>query len=362
MSLSEIAFLLRMIRNSENIIVCKLISNSMSSNKRKHTISIIMPVYNGLGYIEKSLPPLLQMLERGEVEDIVIVDDSSTDKTVEYVQSLGLKIIPSGGRLGPGAARNMAARIVNTDVIWFIDADVIVHDDAVKYILEAFDEDGVVAIFGSYDENPPAQNFLSQYKNLVHHFYHHRGRKEASTFWSGCGAIKRNEFLQQDGFDIETYKRPSIEDIELGYRLINAGGKILLIPEMLSTHMKEWRIVNLLHTEIFCRAIPWSRLILNSTGIVNDLNVGAAERVRAVIGCFFFIVIFLSVVRILPWWIIIAYLVFAILTNFELFRLFYSRKGLIFSIAAMLYHQFYYLYSTSAFAWCWAEKKLKAIF
>ena len=333
----------------------------MQDNNKKLTISLIMPVYNGLGYIEKSLPPLIRMKDRGDIEEIIIVDDSSTDDTVDYVKSLGLKVIPSGGRLGPGAARNMAAEIVSGDIIWLVDADVIVHDDAVNYIFEAFEQEGVVAVFGSYDEHPPAQNFLSQYKNLIHHFYHHRGRKEASTFWSGCGAVKKDKFLEQGGFDIEMYKRPSIEDIELGYRLIKAGGKILLIPEMLSTHMKEWRIVNLLHTEIFCRAIPWSRLMLNSTGIVNDLNVGASERIRAIIGCLFFLVILLSIMQILPWWSAIAYFAVAILINFDLFKLFLSRKGLIFSIAGMLYHQFYYLYSTCAFAWCWFEKKFRQI-
>ena len=67
--------------------------------------------------------------------------------------------------------------------------------------------------------------FLSQYKNLVHHFYHHRGKREASTFWSGCGAVRKQAFLDAGGFDVERYTRPSIEDIELGYRLIKAGGK-----------------------------------------------------------------------------------------------------------------------------------------
>lgn len=331
--------------------------NSVTQKKLK--ISVIMPVYNGMGYIEKSLPPLVKMKESGEVEEIIIVDDSSTDGTADYVTSLGLKLIPSGGRLGPGAARNMAAEIALGDVIWLVDADVIVHDDAVNYIHEALSDGNVVAVFGSYDENPPAQNFLSQYKNLIHHFYHHRGRKEASTFWSGCGAVRKKEFLEQDGFDVELYKRPSIEDIELGHRLIKAGGKILLIPEMLSTHMKEWRIMNLLHTEIFCRAIPWSRLMLNSTGIVNDLNVGITERLRAVLGCLFFLALLLAVMQIIPWWAPVVIYSLALLVNFKLFRLFLNRKGLIFSLSAMLYHQFYYLYSTGAFAWCWVEKIIK---
>lgn len=324
--------------------------------KREISISVIMPVYNGIGFIEKSLPPLLDMQKRGDVLEVIVVDDSSTDETPETARSLGAEVIPSGGRLGPGAARNMAADKAKGNVIWLVDADVIVHGDSVTYIHEALDDTDVVAVFGSYDENPPARNFLSQYKNLVHHFYHHRGRKEASTFWSGCGAVRKKEFLEVGGFDIEMFKRPSIEDIELGYRLIKKGGRILLFPEMQSTHLKEWRLVNLLHTEIFCRAIPWSRLMLASTGIVNDLNVGRKERFRAIAGCLFFLSLLLPVIDITLWWMPVLLFFVTILINAELFLLFYRRKGLTFSLMGMLYHQFYYLYSTFAFAWCWLEK------
>ncbi len=324
----------------------------------KITISVIMPVYNGLGYIEKSLPPLIEMKKRGDVLEIIVVDDSSSDDTPNVARNLGAEVIPSGGRLGPGAARNMAANMAKGNVIWLIDADVIVHSDAVSYIHDALADPAVVAVFGSYDENPPANNFLSQYKNLVHHFYHHRGRKEASTFWSGCGAVRKEEFNDAGGFDVEMFKRPSIEDIELGYRLINRGGKILLFPEMKSTHLKEWRLLNLLHTEIFCRAIPWARLMLESTGIVNDLNVGRKERFRAIAGCLFFLLLLLPVFNIVPWWTFAVSFLVVVLINIELFLLFYRRKGLIFSLMGMLYHQFYYLYSTFAFAWCWLEKLL----
>lgn len=76
----------------------------------------------------------------------------------------------------------------------------------------------VDALIGSYDDDPKSPDFISQYRNLMHCSVHQTGRSEASTFWSGCGAIRREVFLESGGFD-ETYVRPAIEDIELGYRL-----------------------------------------------------------------------------------------------------------------------------------------------
>ena len=252
------------------------------------TISVIMPVYNGIEFIKQSLPPLVAMKDRGEVLEVIVVDDTSSDATPEVARELGAEVMPSGGRLGPGAARNVAAQVAKGDVLWFIDADVIVHEDAARVMLEGFQESNVVGVFGSYDDEPPAQNFLSQYKNLVHHYYHQRARREASTFWSGCGAIRKDAFLAAGGFDVEMFKRPSIEDIELGYRLIGGGGRLLLLTDLQCTHLKEWRFVNLIHTEVFCRAIPWARLMLARGGLDDDLNVGVAERIKAVLAAVFF--------------------------------------------------------------------------
>lgn len=321
------------------------------------TISAIMPVYNGQDFILKSLPPLIELMKKGEIDEVLVVDDTSTDNTCVLAREMGAEVMPSGGRLGPGAARNKAAEIARGDILWFIDADVIVHNDAARHLRENFAAPEIVAIFGSYDDKPPAQNFLSQYKNLVHHFYHHRGKREASTFWSGCGAVRKQAFLDAGGFDIERYTRPSIEDIELGYRLIRAGGKILLVPELQSTHLKVWRFVNLIHTEVFCRAIPWSKLMLQQTGVVNDLNVSASERFRAVLAGLLLLTLLAATFKLIPWWPALIVLVLALYSNRQLFGLFYQRKGLLFAIGGFAFHQLYYLYSSLAFVYSWIEVK-----
>ena len=325
------------------------------------TVSVIMPVYNGVAFLPKSLPPLVAMLRRGEVAEVVVVDDTSTDGTIELARSLGAKVVPSGGRLGPGGARNQAAVDAAGDILWFVDADVVVHDDAARELQAAFDDPAIVAAFGSYDDRPEATNFLSQYKNLVHHHYHHHGRRDASTFWAGCGAVRKEAFLAIGGFDVKRYTRPSIEDIELGYRLRAAGGRIVLSPEWQGTHLKDWRLANLLHTEIFCRAIPWSRLMLSQTGLVDDLNVGRAERLRAVAAALFFASIPAALLPGVPWWLPVVLLAVVAAANAELVRLFAQRKGPLFALGGLLFHQVYYVYSSAAFAWCWIEHRWRRL-
>ena len=59
-----------------------------------------------------------------------------------------------------------------------------------RMIRAAFEEDPeLAAVFGSYDDDPVEPNFLSQYKNLLHHYTHQNSGREASTFCGGYGAI-----------------------------------------------------------------------------------------------------------------------------------------------------------------------------
>ncbi|NQX89109.1 MAG: glycosyltransferase family 2 protein [Halioglobus sp.] len=321
------------------------------------TVSVIMPVYNGLRFMSQSLPPLMDMREQGEVLEVIVVDDGSTDGSRRLAEDLGCRVLRSGGRLGPGGARNQAGEVAQGDVLWFVDADVVVHADAARKLRAGFEDEGVVAVFGSYDDNPPAKNFFSRYKNLVHHYYHHKAKEEAQTFWSGCGAIRRQAFLEAGGFNVERYRYPSIEDIELGHRIIKAGGRIRLLRHVQCTHLKVWRLGNLIHTEIFRRAIPWSRLIINSgDGIPNDLNVGMAEQLRAVVAGIFALSLIAALLGLIGPAVFVISALLMLVVNSEIALFFKRRGGLLFAIAALLFHQFYYIYSASAFAWVVTER------
>jgi glycosyltransferase involved in cell wall biosynthesis len=333
------------------------------ADNESSAISVIMPVYNGTDFLPRSLPPLIEMQQRGEILEVIVIDDGSTDATENMAEQMGARVLSSGGRLGPGGARNQAAEVALGDILWFVDADVVVHADAARCLSSGFDGEQVVAVFGSYDSNPPAKNFFSRYKNLVHHYYHHRGSEEAQTFWSGCGAVRRTAFITSGGFNVERYKYPSIEDIELGHRLVNVGGRVRLLRDVQCTHLKVWRFGNLVHTEIFRRAIPWSRLILNSGGgIPNDLNVGMAEQARALVAAVLLISILAFLVGLISLPLLIIPVLLMLFANREIALFFNRRGGLVFAVGALLFHQIYYLYSASAFAWVVLERAVARIF
>ncbi|MBI1788130.1 MAG: glycosyltransferase family 2 protein [Acidobacteria bacterium] len=245
------------------------------------SISVIIPVYNASGHLRRCLTSL-QRSDTREFECIV-VDDGSTDDSPAVAREFGARVLFAGERGGPARARNLGAQEAHSEVILFLDADVCVHTDTIGRIRAAFEEDPeLCAIMGSYDESPGCDEFLSQYRNLMHAFVHRNGRRAAQTFWSGCGAIRRDLFLSHGGFS-HSYGRPAIEDIELGYRLQTDGRKLMLDSEIQVQHLKRWTLWGMVRTDVFDRGIPWTELILRDRCMPNDLNLQSSQRLSVVL-------------------------------------------------------------------------------
>jgi GT2 family glycosyltransferase len=164
----------------------------------------------------------------------------------------------------------------------FVDSDVVVHHDAFSRIRRAFAaDDELAAVFGSYDEAPAAPGTVSRFRNLLHHHVHQTSPGRAQTFWAGLGAVRRDVFLQADGFDDVRYLFPSIEDVELGRRLHAAGAKVVLDPRILGTHLKSWTLRSMLSTDLNRRAVPWVVLACEERRFPATLNLGWRHRLSA---------------------------------------------------------------------------------
>ncbi len=329
--------------------------------KKQTFISVIVPVYNGGKFLEKCLDALFA--SNYSAFEVVVVDDGSTDDSAEISREEGATVISTARRQsGPAAARNLAAEKVQGEILLFVDADVVVKPDTITKVAARFEnQPEISALFGSYDDEPGEKNFLSQYRNLLHHFVHQNSNSEASTFWAGLGAIRREAFLAVGGFDCVRFPVPSIEDIELGARLLAGGYYILLDKEIQAKHLKKWGAVSLVRTDIFSRALPWSKLILTSQGLINDLNLRTADRLSAMlaglcIGLFPFVFwkpIFL--------FLLVFLLVTFLFLNRKFFLFLLEKKGVFFAALAFPWQLFYYFYSGVTFVLCWFRYALPQV-
>lgn len=319
------------------------------------SISIIVPVYNGgedfrkcLAALAAANPPPLE---------IIVVDDGSTDDSAATARRMGARVLETPvPRSGPAVARNLGAAQARGSIVFFIDADVVIKPDTCVRVEKAFSDPQLDALFGSYDDTPAAPTFPAQYKNLMHHYTHQKARAESANFWAGCGAVRSEVFRAVGGFKT-TFTRPTVEDIELGYRMTRAGHKIRLDKELQVTHLKAWTLGSMIHSDIFDRALPWTRLLKQEREIPSDLNLQTANRVSAIL-VWLLLPTVLGALFYTPAWLVVLAIVIALLVlNADLYLFFLRERGFWFMLRAIPLHWLYYMYSSAVFGYVWFAER-----
>jgi glycosyltransferase involved in cell wall biosynthesis len=315
----------------------------------KPMISVIVPVHNGGDLFRRCLAALQETLY--ESWECIVVEDGSTDDTVETAYAHGVRLITGlKRRLGPAQARNIGAQVAQGEIIFFVDADVLVEPGTVGHVAATLQADpSLAACFGSYDDAPFASNFLSQYRNLLHHFMHQQGKIDASTFWSGCGAIRRDVFLAIGGFNENLYERPSIEDIELGYRLQAAGHRVQLEKLLQVKHMKRWTPRQMIITDVRDRALPWTQLILQGGGAPNDLNLNFSQRLSTAVTFLGLLALGLTLFSAWAWLLVLLTGLTLVWLNWPFYQFLLEKRGVRFLLMALPWHWLYFIYSGASF-------------
>jgi glycosyltransferase involved in cell wall biosynthesis len=317
-----------------------------SPESRRPLLSVVIPVHNGGQDFERCLLRLRDS-DRTDYE-LVVVDDGSTDSSAALAERFGAIVVRNPTRNGPAQARNTGARAATAPLVFFLDADVAVHRDTLSKVVARFEADpGLSALFGSYDDQPTAPGVVSQYRNLLHHYVHQQGEfvadaRPARTFWTGCGAIRKQAFLDFGGFDPKLYDRPAIEDIELGYRLTDAGCRVLLARDVLATHMKRWTLASVVRTDIFQRGVPWMLLMKRSKTAQSDLNVRPDQ--RASVAAAGLLGLSLAASAWFPGLLAVAAAALAAIVglNFGFYRFLARRRGWGFALASIPLHYVYF--------------------
>ena len=323
-------------------------------------LSVVVPVHNG----GRQLASCLRALQASSYRDfeVLVVDDCSSDDSPAVIRAHGARYLRTPRRLGPAGARNLGVKAAQGSILVFVDADVQVPAGALGIIAEDFERDPQLkAVFGSYDQQPSAPGFFSHYKNLFHHYVHQASGENASTFWAGCGAIRREVFEKIGGFQEERYARPAIEDIELGLRLGQNGHRILLDKRLQVKHLKHWTLLGMIKSDVRDRAVPWAKLILETGQIPRDLNLTYSARFSAA-GTLLLLPLILLLLRsahaargpmLLATSSVLLIVLLLLALNYRVYLFFWKQRGFAFAVGAVLTHWLYYFYSGLAWAYCY---------
>jgi glycosyltransferase involved in cell wall biosynthesis len=311
-------------------------------------LSIIVPARNAADTLARCLAAIAAQITPDD--ELLVIDDHSSDATAEVARRFATKVITLPAHRGAAAARNRGAAEATRPVLFFLDADVVLGPRAMERARCDMSDPAFDAVVGSYDDAPAERSPVSMFKNLAHHYFHQRSAGNISSFFGACGLVRRRTLLAAGGYDERRFRESSIEDVEFGYRLSDAGARIRIDPDLRVTHLKGWTLGSLLVTDFTRRAVPWSILYLERGDLPAELNITGDQRIAALVALGLAACAPLALLRggmVVPF---VVLLVAAVWINARLFRLFYAKGGVGLMLAGFALQQLYYLYSLAGLA------------
>ena len=201
-----------------------------------------MITYNGEAHLRQSLPAALR--QAGLFEEILLVDNGSTDGSLDLVEREfpSVRLVRMGANLGAGAARNAGVRAARTDLILFLDNDVMLLDGGAERLVAALRQHReAIAAAPSviYASRPDTVQFCgadNHYLGLMILRQENTPLAQVETrirrtdsLVTACFLVDRSRLPDDHPFDEHYFYH--MEDHDLGVRLRALGHTILAVPE-----------------------------------------------------------------------------------------------------------------------------------
>ena len=299
-------------------------------------ISIVIPTYNASGF----MPGLLESIFNQALHnmEVIVVDDCSTDNTVEIAKQYPVRVIQMEANGGPARARNRGVREAAGDIIFFLDSDVLVLDGTIKEVEEYFQKNpDAQCIIGICATTPLNSGFVPTYMAMFE-YIHLIGQQysKVSVFAPRCGAIKKDFFLAIGGYN-EQYKGADVEDFELARR-INKKDCIILNPKLLVRHQfADFRQALKIY---FKRTVMWVHLFFREKQLDNAGPTSPSNGIAAICAFTSFLSLllipFLGIAQYLFVFLAVIYLV----SNLKWWNFMRGEAGLLFSVRALALNYF----------------------
>jgi len=205
-------------------------------------VTLYVPCYNAEKYISECLEGVLK--QTYPLDEILIVDDGSTDKTVEIASKYPVRIIQHEVNKGLATARNTGFKNAKSEYVASLDADCVPEPDWLKKLMENFTEEGIAGVGGKLIEK--YTNTLVNKWRAVHMKQNHGDNKIINPdYIFGSNNVFKRSAVEDIGYYNENY-RTNYEDVDLSNRLKERGYKLVYEPEAKVYHLLKDTLSSLL--------------------------------------------------------------------------------------------------------------------
>ncbi|HZN17477.1 MAG TPA: glycosyltransferase family 2 protein [Micromonosporaceae bacterium] len=177
-------------------------------------VSVVIPLYNDGRTIELCLASVLA--QTYQPLEVIVVDDASTDDSAAKAARYPCTLVRAEVNGGPGAARNLGVSHAKGDIIFFLDADMTMHPDAVANAVRLLSTtDGYGAVFGVVDSEPLLpEGPVGQYRILQYHYWRASAEGRVSGGFYALGAVTREAFDRAGWFNPALRQTEEIDHAE----------------------------------------------------------------------------------------------------------------------------------------------------
>jgi len=204
-----------------------------SGEKKKIGVSVVIPCWNGKELLEKNLSAIMEL----EVDEVVVVDDASTDGSAEFIsQSFPqIKLIRHQENLGFGQSCNDGVKVAKGEVIVLLNQDVLPTKDLLSFVLPHFKNEKMFAV--SFKEKQWSWGRLVWQNGFIKHSPGGKTDQAHLSGWAngGSAAFSKSVWEILGGFD-QLYSPFYWEDIDLGYRAWKLGYRVIWEPKAIVEH------------------------------------------------------------------------------------------------------------------------------
>ena len=249
-------------------------------------LSIIIPNFNGLKNLKKNLPAVLALKSKF-ISEIIIVDDASTDGSVEFIRQLTslkknsqlvnslinnkitIKLIKNKKNLGFGPAVNKGVRSASGEIVVLLNTDVLPEKNIFQHVLPYFKKKDTFAV--GFLEKTKVNGKIELHGRgkgkLEKGFFLHQKYPDYQTsgfsLWAsgGSSAFDRKKWLKLKGFD-EIFAPFYWEDVDLGFRAWLKGYKVYFEPKAIVWHYHQKGSIKIHYSKDFIKTISWRNQFL----------------------------------------------------------------------------------------------------
>jgi GT2 family glycosyltransferase len=209
-------------------------------------VSVVIPTFNRRHQLERTLEGLAAQTGLEHDLEVIVVSDGSTDGTDEWLRS-GAAPVPVSAcfqpNSGPAAARNRGVAAATGALVLFLDDDVVPTPELVHtHVLHhrSLDDDLVVVGPMRTPDDATLSPWVKWEQQMLYKQYDAMLRGDWSAtprqFYTANASLARRHLESTGGFD-PTFRRA--EDVELAYRLADAGLTFTFVPEAVVLHYAE---------------------------------------------------------------------------------------------------------------------------